>query len=97
MIVGSAIMIKFNYGYYCFGGGCLRPIVWGLILTVIGAFFWILFSVVFGVVYGLAGGEMPAIYWALIYISGFAMYFSLPIAAIVEIYRYLKRRRAKKV
>lgn len=75
----------------------MRPIVWGLILTVIGAFFWVLFSVVFGVAYGLTGGEIPLAYRALIYISGAVMYFSLPIAVVIEIYRYLKKRRAKKV
>jgi len=75
----------------------MRPIFWGLILTVLGAFFWILFSVVFGITYGLAGKEIPLSHWALIYISGFAMYFSPPIAVIVEIYRYLKRKRTKRV
>jgi len=53
----------------------MRPIVWGLILTVIGAFFWILFSVVFGVVAGLSGQGLSSAYLALIYISGLAMLF----------------------
>ena len=73
----------------------MRPIVWGLILTVIGAFFWILFSVVFGVAFGLAGEEIPPYYLALIYISGLAMIFSLPISIAVEIYRWIRRRRTK--
>jgi predicted membrane metal-binding protein len=59
----------------------------GLILTVLGAFFWILFSVVFGIVFMFAG-EIPLPYMALIYISGLAMLFSLPITAIIEIYHW---------
>jgi hypothetical protein len=69
----------------------MRPIVWGLILTVLGAFFWILFSVVFGIVAGISG-EMHPFYMALIYISGLAMLFSLPITAIIEIYHWLKKK-----
>jgi hypothetical protein len=73
----------------------MRPIVWGLILTALGAFFWILFSVVFGITYAFAG-EIPPVYMALIYISGLAMFFSLPITLVIEIYHWLKKRRAKR-
>jgi len=73
----------------------MRPIVWGLILTVLGAFFWILFSVVFGIAFAFAG-EIPLPYMVLIYISGLAMIFSLPITAIIEIYHWLKKRKKVK-
>jgi len=73
----------------------MRPIVWGLILTVLGAFFWILFSVVFGVAFGLAMQEIPPSYMALIYISGIAMVFSLPISIAIEIYKWIKKKRSK--
>ncbi len=74
----------------------MRPIVWGLILTVVGAFFWVLFSVVFGVASGLAGEEIPPPYMALIYISGATMWFSLPVSIAIEVYRWVKRKASKK-
>jgi len=84
----------------------MRPIVWGFILTVTGAFFWVLFSVVFSGVLGLAEVEaalglegeeveVAPFYMALIYISGLTMLFSLPVSIIIEVYRWLKRRRRR--
>ena len=75
----------------------MRPIVWGFILTVVGAFFWIVFSVVFGVTAGLAGytsfEEIPILWQMLVIVSGLAMLFSLPISVVVEIIQYLKRKK----
>ena len=73
----------------------MRPIVWGLILTIVGAIFWLLFSVIFGITFGLVGGEVPSFYMILVFISGLAMIFSLPIGAIIELVNWLKRRGQK--
>jgi sensor histidine kinase YesM len=73
----------------------MRPIVWGLILTVLGGFFWILFSFVFALAFYPTG--MSPFYWALIYIPGLTMLFSLPITAIIEIYNWLRKRRPHKI
>jgi len=74
----------------------LRPIVWGLILAVLGAFFWILFSVVFGIAF-MFSPTVPAGYMALIYITGLAMIFGIPGGIIGEIVRWYRRRKAKGV
>jgi membrane protein DedA with SNARE-associated domain len=75
----------------------MRPIVWGLILTVLGAFFWILFSVVFGFALAFSPTGMSSFYWALIYIPGLTMLFSLPITAVIEVYNWLRKRRPHKI
>jgi len=73
----------------------MRPIVWGFIVTVVGAFFWVLFSVIFG--FGAAlRGEIPPAGMFLIYVTGFVTWFSLPISIAIEIYRWIKGRKAKK-
>jgi hypothetical protein len=74
----------------------LRPIVWGLILSVLGAFFWVLFSVVFGIVGGLSGGDIGAGYWALIYITGLAMIFGIPAGIVGEVARWYRGKKAGK-
>jgi len=51
-----------------------------------------LFSIVFGIAFAFAS-EIPLPYMVLIYISGLAMIFSLPITAIIEIYHWLKKRK----
>jgi len=73
----------------------MRPLVWGFILTVVGAFFWVLFSVVFGVAAGLSGTDVPSTYMALIYVSGVAMLFSLPVAVVIELYRWIKKKKKR--
>jgi len=82
----------------------MRPIVWGFIVTVVGAFFWIVFSVVFGIGAWLSmtteefrAGAQPTIspfQMALITISFLAMLFSLPISGIVEFMNWRRRRKA---
>lgn len=82
----------------------MRPIVWGLVFTLLGAFFSMLLPVVyFTFLEKVAlGGDgitttyfrpMPVPYLALIYISRLAMIFSLPVAVELEIYRWVKKRR----
>lgn len=78
----------------------MRPAAWGLILTVLGGFFWIMFSVVFGISYGIAeatgGPTMPSFYMALIYTSGLAMIFGIPAGIVGEIVRWRKSKKAQK-
>ena len=73
----------------------MRPIVWGLILSVIDAFFWILFSVVFGIAAGLSSQGIGSFDMALVYITGLAMIFGIPGGIIGEIVRWYRRRKAK--
>jgi len=73
----------------------MRPIVWGFIISCVGGFFWLLFSVTFGVIFGLTGEPVPLYYRALVYISGLAMYLGLPIAVIIELILYIRRKRSK--
>jgi uncharacterized BrkB/YihY/UPF0761 family membrane protein len=75
----------------------MRPIVWGLILTVLGGFFWIAFSIFFGIAFALSEGGVPAFDMALIYLTGLTMFFSLPIAVVIEIYNWLRKRRTPKI
>lgn len=70
----------------------MRPVVWGFILTVTGAVFWILFSIVFGVIYGLAMEEPDPFSLALICISWITMVFSLPVSIAIEIYRWISKK-----
>ena len=73
----------------------MRPLVWGIILTVIGAFLWVFFSVAFALVYGLAGysfEELPIICKALIIIPGLFLIFSVPVSIIIEIILWIKRK-----
>lgn len=73
----------------------MRPIVWGLILTALGAF---LHSVLLSTaMFGFAGKVPPEYldYVGLIYYSGLAMIFSLPITAVMEIYHWLKDLKAE--
>ena len=79
------------------GGDELRPVVWGLILSVLGGFFWILFSVVFGIAYGLTGTNMGAGYWGLIYLTGLTMIFGLPAGIVGEIIRWRRGRQSRAV
>jgi hypothetical protein len=75
----------------------LRPIVWGLILSVLGGFFWILFSVVLGIAAGLSGQGISSFYLALVDITGLAMIFGIPGGIVGEIVRWYRRRKPKEV
>ena len=78
----------------------MRPIVWGFIICVVGAFFWILFSVVFGVVGGISeatgGPPMPSSFWGLIDITGAAMTFGIPAGIVGEIVRWRRGKKTEK-
>lgn len=72
----------------------MRPIIWGVILTFMGGFFWVIFSVIYGFGLGLGGTENPTLQ-ALVYIFGFLFFFSVPIAIVAEIVRWARRRRTR--
>jgi hypothetical protein len=72
----------------------MRPIVWGIILTVIGGFFWVTFSVIYGVGLGLGAPSNPVLQ-ALVDIFGFLFFFSVPIAIVAEIVMWARRRRVR--
>jgi hypothetical protein len=59
----------------------MRPFVWGLILTVLGAFFLISLLAFLNTVYAPTGAEAPPFLLGLAFISGLVMLFSLPIAS----------------
>jgi len=67
-----------------------RPIVWGLILTVIGGVFWVIFSI-FAAFEQLAG--KAGIFTVLVYIFGILFFFSIPVAIIIEIANWIKGRK----
>lgn len=71
----------------------MRPAAWGLILTVLGGFFWLLFSVVFGVASGLSSRDMGSGYRGLIDLTGLTMVFGIPAGLVGEVVRW---RRGKK-
>ena len=66
----------------------------------VGAFFWVLFSVFFGITYGISqatgGPAMPSSYWALIDIAGLAMIFGIPVGIIGEIVRWRRGKKTEK-
>ena len=72
----------------------MRPIVWGFILTIVGCFFWIIFSVIYGVGLGFGAPENPML-TSLVYLFGALFFFSLPIAIILEIVRWIRHRSFK--
>jgi len=70
----------------------MRPIGWGLILFLIGIIGWLLFSVIYGVG-GAITGYVPSIVEFLVILFGLLTLFSLPIAVIIEIVRWIKKKR----
>lgn len=74
----------------------LRPAAWGLVLTVLGGFFWVLFSVVYGFGSALGGRDPGAFGWGLIYLTGLTMLFGIPAGIIGEIVRWHRAKKASK-
>ena len=72
----------------------MRPIVWGFILTVVGCFFWVIFSVL--AVFEAFAGE-SGVSTALMYVFGLLFFFSLPVTLIIEVVNWVRRRRAARV
>ena len=74
----------------------MRPIYKAIIITVVSAFMWLFASFVLAFAAVGAGyhsfEEMPILWQLLIIVPGFAMIFSIPIAVIVEIVRWIRNR-----
>jgi Na+/melibiose symporter-like transporter len=77
-------------------GEILRPIVWGFILTVVGGILWVMFSFV-GAIGELATGEKDVLMLALVYLFGILFFFSFPVAIVIEVVNWVRRRRAARV
>jgi len=69
-----------------------RPIVWGLIFTTIGAYFWYIVWRAYELTFLHGPAEYVALLLNLMYIFEPVMLFSLPVAIAIEAYRHLKRR-----
>lgn len=74
----------------------MRPIVWGFILMVVGGIFWVMFSVI-GALGEVATGQKSPLMLALMYIFGIMFFFSLPVAFVIEIVNWFRRRGMGKV
>lgn len=70
----------------------MRPIFWGLICFLIGMVGWIAFSVIGGLGEAVSGEANPTLK-ALVYIFGTIFFFSLPVAIILEIIRWIRKRK----
>ena len=73
----------------------MRPIVWGFIVSIIGCFFWIIFSVMWG--FTAAFGQVSPELTALMYLFGIMFFFGFPVAIVVEIVQWIRRKRKKAV
>jgi len=89
----SLIHLLVKYRVSVRKGDGLRPIVWGLIISVLGGFFWILLSIVFRLAFGVVGRDIGVGYNTLIYISVLTLILGIPAGIAGEIVRW---RRAKK-
>ena len=63
----------------------MRPILWGIILFIVGAVGWVI-SVVFAVV---TLGTLKL----LTFVFGALFIFSLPVAVVLELTKWLKRKK----
>ena len=81
--------------------------MWGLILSPLGGFIWLISSIFLDNVFRLAGGFSdnvaipfiaPAMSWFLILISGGLLVLSIPVGVGLELETwYSKRRRTKNI
>jgi len=72
----------------------MRPILFGTIWFVIGMFCWLTFGCIGGIREAVTGQEDP--YWlALTGLFGVLFFFSMPVAIIIEIVAWIKRRGEK--
>ncbi|ADB58454.1 hypothetical protein Arcpr_1405 [Archaeoglobus profundus DSM 5631] len=71
----------------------MGPIFWGIILFFIGLVGWVTFSVV-GALEKFTTAKLSSI--TLIYFFGLTFFFSLPIAILLEIVKWIKTKRKTK-
>ncbi|MEM3475369.1 MAG: hypothetical protein QW589_08065 [Candidatus Bathyarchaeia archaeon] len=72
----------------------MRPIVWGFILMVVGGIFWVMFSVL--AVFEALVGEVGSM-TALMYVFGILFFFSLPVAIVIEVINWVRKRRTRQI
>ena len=72
----------------------MRPAAWGFIVSIVGCFFWIIFSVMGGLGEWATGQADPQTL-ALVYLFGIMFFFGLPVAILVEIAQWARRRKKK--
>lgn len=71
----------------------MRPILWGTIWFVIGGIGWIGFSILAGILeYGKSAGFLTSLYRFF----GIIFFFSLPVAIICEVIRWIRKRKKGK-
>jgi hypothetical protein len=74
----------------------LRPIVWGVIVTVVGGFFWMMFGWVFGLAFMSARGGLPPFYQALSLMGFLVMSFGIPAGIVAEFVSWCRGKKAPK-
>jgi len=72
----------------------MRPLVWGILITVIAFIGWIAVSTYFGIATGL-GGDPGEFFLALIWVFGLAWMFSLPLTIGFEIVQWFEKRQKR--
>ncbi len=70
----------------------MRPIIWGTIWFVIGMIGWVTFSVFAGICEVTTPGKCGLL-TLLVYFFGLLFFFSLPIAILVELMQFFKKRK----
>jgi len=73
----------------------MRPILWGTIWLVIGLIGWAFFGFLAGLS-KFAEGEFNPVAKFLVALFGFIFFFSIPVAVIFEIVRWLKKGKKEK-
>ncbi len=69
----------------------MRPLGWGVVLFVAGLLGWIVFSVIAGIQMATEATVNP-VFMFLVYFFGILAFFSLPVAFLIEIANFIKRR-----
>lgn len=73
----------------------MRPVAWGIIWFFIGLVGWVTFSI-FGAFEKFTTAKLSPLTIFLIYFFGLTFFFSLPIAILIEIVRWIKIKRSSK-
>lgn len=74
----------------------MRPIGWGFIAMIGSGVLWVLFSAVAAAGEFGSGRADPGM-MTLVYLFGVLFYFSLPVAIVIEVAKWARRRKQKQV
>ena len=69
----------------------MRPLGWGIALFIVGLFGWIVFSVIAGIQMATEATVNP-VFTFLVYFFGTLAFFSLPVAFLIEIINFIKKK-----